>query len=569
LHRSLPRPIGLKGRLFLLSFAVPLLALVAYWLCFVRAAYYPSRDEIALLVNSARMFHPSVAAWFLEGYSRYFIGYPGLSRHATDFIRPVANASYYGSSLVFGTHWAWYLLAPYAVQAGLVALAVKLAVEALGLSVRAASLVGLLVFVSPAFGWEQVYFASFGLDLLGALFVLGALHELWHRRYAGAWALMLLGVFTKETTLFVPVMTAALVLSDRRLGSLTRRGRLAMVWLLPVIGWLAVRWLAFHGHAGIYVLKSSVAGGGQAANVLHGFLAWPFGTRTLQMSVRYRLLFFPLNGLFWVSCAVVGLRLVRRLRGSSRPGGERTESVRTLLVYCGGALAMPLLLNLPQRFGASFFPLFFLLLAGLADGATDVPVRRWAASCLVVAGVAAVYQKTIEPTTLRDMRGQWALARSYVDAIHASHAPYLLVVNDASGGFTSPALIARFAGYGGTLVRGNNLEGLSLEHCAGQPAVTQERSDGRLQVTSVLQPACSFYAFDSVPPEALTAGGGSVPSYTDDELSLRASLPQARPLPSGGSPEMFGRLTMQAEWKTAGPALLIPLFSELRYQELP
>jgi hypothetical protein len=549
-----------------LSFAVPFAVLAAFWALLIRPYYFPSRDEIALLVNSAAMFHPSVPSWFLEGYSRYFIGYPGLSQHATDFIRPVANAAYYLSSLIFGTHWAWYLLMPYAVQAGLVCLSVKLAVEAAGLPVRRALLVGLVVFLSPAFGWEQMYFASFGLDLLGALFVLAALHALWHRRFAAAWLLMLAGVFTKETTLFAPVVTALLVwLPPRGNSALGRRAGLTLLWLTPVLAWAIVRSVAFHGHAGIYVFKGGGLGA-QAANILHGFLAWPFGTRTLQQSVRFRLLFFPLNGLFWVGCAAALYRLLRR---SGQPAETPIpRAIPALLLYTAGALAMPVLLNLPQRFGASFFPLFFLLLATLAYAAADLSLRRAASACLAVAALAALYQKHIEPTTLRDTRAQWALASSYIEQIHASRAPYLLVVNDASGGFTSPALIARFAGYPGTLVRANNVEGLSFDHCANQPAPTLVHEPGHLQLTSSLAPACSFYAFDSVPPEALPSNK-PIASYNDDELSLRASLPDPTTPPSGGTPQFFGTLTTDAHWHSVRPALLMPLFSERRYEQIP
>jgi hypothetical protein len=86
--------------------------------------------------------------------------------------------------------------------------------------------------------------------------------------------------------------------------------------------------------------------------------------------------------------------------------------------------------------------------------------------------------------------------------------------------------------------------------------------------TSSLAPACSFYAFDSVPPEALPSNK-PIASYNDDELSLRASLPDPTTPPSGGTPQFFGTLTTDAHWHSVRPALLMPLFSERRYEQIP
>jgi hypothetical protein len=90
--------LGVSGAAFLLFFGT----LVAFWYRYVRTFYFPSDDEFALFVNSARPFHPSIANWFLQGFSQYFMSYPQWSSPITNFFRPTANATYYIGSLVYG-----------------------------------------------------------------------------------------------------------------------------------------------------------------------------------------------------------------------------------------------------------------------------------------------------------------------------------------------------------------------------------------------------------------------------------------------------------------------------------
>jgi hypothetical protein len=481
---------GAPGWVLGLSFFLPLVAMVGYWAAFIRRTYFPSEDEFALIVSSGRMFHPSWKSWFLEGFSRYFQGYPGLSQPATDFIRPVVNASYWLDSVMFGAHWSWYLLPTYAVQAGLVMLSVKLAWQALRLPRWMGAAVGVLVMLSPAFGWQQMFLPSFTADLLGALFVLGAVHELWRKRYISAWVLLAVGLFAKETTLFAPVVVAGLVWIWPGQGSVARRVALCGAWLAPVAAWAMLRHVAFAGHAGVYVLDAGLKA--HAAGVLHGLLAWPFGTRTARQSLGLRALYFPLNAMFWAACvaALVGMR---------RSWRTWDREVLALGLLGAGAFAMPVLLNLPQRFGACGYPLLFLLLGWLARSGEAVGVRRFAAGCMLVAGLLSLYQKWVDPVSLRSERTEWQLAESYVRGIAAARMERLVVVNDVSGAFTSPELVARFAGYKGTLLRANNVELLG-GGCEG----SAPRSTGAGALELSVPAECGFVTFDSVPPRALT-----------------------------------------------------------------
>ena len=246
------------------------LALTVFWAFCIRPIYYPSGDEIALLVASTKMFHPSIAAWFFDGFGRFFLAYPGLSRPSTDFIRPVANATYYLNSLVFGSHYAYYLLCNYAVQAGLVFVATLVAQNVFSLSRRLCTLGAVMVLLSPAVGWQAIYYPSFIFDLMAALFVLLAFYALWKERYVSAWVLLTLAVFTKETALFAPAAVALAVwLPAQKYLSTLRRVAYSALWMMPLLVWVVVRHLAFHGNSGIYVLRSFTLHE-QLPNVVHG-----------------------------------------------------------------------------------------------------------------------------------------------------------------------------------------------------------------------------------------------------------------------------------------------------------
>ncbi len=83
------------------------------------------------------------------------------------------------------------------------------------------------------------------------------------------------------------------------------------------------------------------------------------------------------------------------------------------------------------------------------------------------------------------------LARGYIRALHASHAYTLLIVNDASGGFTSPEIVARFAGFHGSLWRSNNINTLSILHCS-QPRMEWRNAGDQLLIVSWLDPHCGL-----------------------------------------------------------------------------
>jgi hypothetical protein len=289
----------------------------------------------------------------------------------------------------------------------------------------------------------------------------------------------------------------------------------------------------------------------------------------------YRILFFPLNAAFWSGGLYLLYRSVSNAHSVVTSSGiveapthcSGRNAFSALLLFTGCAALMPVFLNLPQRFGGSFYPLFALLLV-VTVHMTRGGVRRGVAVAIGVSLIMAVYQKVIEPVSLSETTAEWTLARSYVTILHASSARNLLVINDASGGFTTPEIISRFADFHGTLIRSNNINSLSIAQCSGQPQIDSIKHGDQLQIVSFLAPPCGFYAFDGIPPEAVAAARNGLVQRTNNQVVLGVLPPSLVPRLPSGDPVMYGKLTVEVTGSSAGREIVVPNLKKLIYEDL-
>lgn len=545
----------MRRNLSVLCFVATFLLLCFIWATNIRSYYYPSGDEIALITASARSFHPQPLSWIRSGFQDYFLAYASAPP-TTDFLRPVANATYFLNSELFGERWSFYQLLTYLVQAGLVAVTVDLGLRRLKLTPKASLLAGLVVLLSPAFGLQEMSSPSFAFDLLASLLVLLGLANLFSRRYASSWFLITLAVFTKETALFAPVVIAFATyagwISDE-----DRQRRLlhAAVWLSPVAAWVVLRHLAFSGEGHVYVMQNSSLRM-LLKGLVHGFLAWPFGMRTVNQGHGPQLVLFSLNAAFWASLVWIVQRRKSPLRQIPR---KEMDGVAVLPLLCAcacGSLVLPVALSLPLRFGAIFFPLCALLLSRVSVYATDLPARRWATAILYLLALDGLYQKAVEPVTLASLRNQWRLSASAVAILGQTKAPTVLLFDDASGGFTSVKRLAAFAHYPGRLVRLINIDGIDPGACHGEPRVKVHPDAHGLKMTSDLDQQCAYYIFYSLTPETSVLEHSK--SIKDGPLTLTYSLPGVSSRISAGVPQMTGHLEVRVAGNQQETAVMVP-----------
>ena len=218
-------------------------------------------------------------------------------------------------------------------------------------------------------------------------------------------------------------------------------------------------------------------------------------------------------------------------------------------------------------FGGTFYPLLALLLVVLVQISRGA-ARRGALVAIWVSLLMAVYQKNIEPIRLAETTAEWTLARSYIQTLHASSARNLLVINDASGGFTTPEIVSRFADFHGTLIRSNNINSLSIAQCSGQPQIDLFDHGDQVQIVSILSPACGFYAFDGITPEAVAAARDGLVQRPNNQVALRVLQPSfVRQIPSG-LPVLSGKMTVEVTGSSAGREIIVPNLEKLLYEDL-
>jgi hypothetical protein len=323
-----------------------------------------SGDDISLFTATKE---GGVRAWFTQGYSRYFITYPEWFHPYTNFLRPFSNAYITVLRPLLGESVPAFAALLCAAQ-GL--FAVFFYGVLLGANVRPlpAVLASFLVLLQPAFLHYGLFFVSFHFDLWAGYFVLLAAFLLWKQRYALAWLLLCLALLTKETALFAP-LAAALYAWGR-----TRRRGLALFFLLPLVGWAVLRWLAFGSvFSGTYA-SSGLAS--MAISLAKGLLVWPSGlvSLTVLKDVQHEVLrdgMLPVMRTFlpWalLAQAIVALALllaVRRMIARWRQAGaflwENPLAVAGYWLFA--SLPLLLLAGHDARFGGAFYPLLILFL---------------------------------------------------------------------------------------------------------------------------------------------------------------------------------------------------------------
>lgn len=559
-----------------LAFLVSFLVLLAFWWVNIRAQFSPLSDEFSLFANSARMFHPRPSAWLFEGFSRYFSPYPQWSSHGTDFLRPVANVVYYLASLLFGRHWSLYLLSNYLFQSAIVGLAVFIAGRHLKFSLYSSLGIGLLCFLSPAFGSAEMFSTAFAFDLLGAALVLAGLNELLSKRLLSAGVLFTIALFTKETAFFA-LLAAAVVafrMSSKRGG---QRAFQPLCLLLPYLAWAGIRLAAFRATVGAYPVPRRLSG--VPAALIEDLGRWPFplGTTHYHHSGLLRESLFygsaGINFCFWIAllAAVIPWAWRHFLKdqkpiGANDPAMLSAPSTRlaspaaAVAIFCALSSAILLLIpHLSARFGAAFLPLLILCLAEAARRAWARKIRAAAWCFLLLPMVLSLSARALQfPQALKKAQHQWAFAADYIDKISQSRAPAIFTVDDVSGGFSSNNAIAEFAGYRGRLIRVNDL--LWRPGCRFTSDIAPVRNaEDDIGVTSRIDGACAGHAFLSADPPPAKNG-----VLSRDIANGKTEIFYRFPKPSTG--EHVSELSISIAHAPPGAVILVPDFSSNKFR---
>ena len=501
-----------------------------FWWVEVRRFWVPAVDEFPLLVSSAATFHPHPLHWLTQGYSKYFVVYPELTNGQTNFLRPVGNLFYFVSSLLCGQHWVGYLLCAYVVYALLAAGTVWIAVRYFGFSALQVTVLGVLLFFTPAQDPLANLYPDGALDLLGATLLMWSLAFLFKRRLGMAFVLCTAAVFTKETTHFAPfAMCVCLYLFSPRPLSAKVKAYLC-AFPLPVIALYTLRRMDFRSNGGVYA-----TGGISLRSAAKSVLRWPLhifvddahpARRGVVIGLeRYGLV--ACCALFWVLLLGAGVPLLlRAYRAKERAVVEAEAPVGTAILFLAGALCLPVLLGLTARFGALVFPLLALLGVYFV-GVSGESWRRYGwAVCVVALAVVSVQARLGVFASMRSNQKFWEGERGYLEAIQGAPAGVLLSVDDRNGGTTVRWLQA-FTRYSGVFVPVDRL--MPLGPACWQFSKVERTSAEELRVEFPYKSECQKAVLEGTnkaqPAEWSTATGPVTVTYFSDG---KAQLQYAR-----------------------------------------
>jgi hypothetical protein len=325
--------------------------------------------------------------WLTRGMADYYHVYPEWPQSAfSDFYRPVWNLIIFTEQAILGQHyWAWFL-AFCALQYGGTLLFLRL-LQSLGMPSRSALPFAILFLFNPAFLNFGFIYPGFQFDVFVSLLLLSALYQLLHYRYGSALALITAAVFTKETGIFAPVAAALTVFI------LKRDAKWSVAMLVPLLAWVAARWLAFHAVVGgTFASPTSISD--FLANIGEGLLIWPSSAVPANFPVQMKsvygvgvLALLAMNAVLWAILVYAAWQIARALRRA--PDNAEAKFQAVLLVWTLGALAYCTLTRPQVRFGASL-DTFLLVFFAYFLFAQSWPRYLKSLPVLILAFVAAI-----------------------------------------------------------------------------------------------------------------------------------------------------------------------------------
>jgi hypothetical protein len=299
--------------------------------------------------------------WLTRGMADYYHVYPEWPQSGfSNFYRPVWNLIIFAEQAILGQHyWAWFL-AFCAFQYGGTLLFLRLLLS-LGMPSRSALPFAILFLFNPAFLNSGFIYPGFQFDVFASLLLLSALYQLLRYRYYSALALITAAMFTKETAIFAPVAAALTVFI------LKRDAKWSVAMLIPLLAWVAARWLAFHAvMGGTFASPTGISD--VLANVGKGLAIWPSSAVPANFLLQMKgvtgvgvLALLAINAVLWAILVHAGRQVARALWRA--PDNAESKLQAVLLVWALGALAYCMLTRPQVRFGASLDAFLLLFLA--------------------------------------------------------------------------------------------------------------------------------------------------------------------------------------------------------------
>jgi hypothetical protein len=352
------RPCPSEMTVTMLAGLLLLIGIYAYFCIRLYDGYLLVLDDPG---NIGGTVEAGLRGWLTRGMAGYYHVYPEWPQtDFSNFYRPVWNLIIFIEQATLGQHyWAWFLVFC-VLQYGGAILFLRLLL-ALGTPSRSALAFAILFLFNPAFLNFGFIYPGFQFDVIASLLLLSALYQLLRNRYYTAIALITAAIFTKETAIFAPVAASLTVFI------LKRDAKWSALMLLPLLGWAAARWVAFHAvMGGTFASPSGI--GELLANIGHGLFIWPSSAVPPKFRLPIQGVYgvavlglLAMNAVLWAILVYAGTRIARALRQTPDKAEAKLQAV--LLIWMLGALGYCALTRPQVRFGASLDTFLLLFLA--------------------------------------------------------------------------------------------------------------------------------------------------------------------------------------------------------------
>jgi hypothetical protein len=417
----------------------------------ITSNYFPSSDDISLMVNSTGIYKEvNPVEWFTIGFEDYFRSYTEWSVHSKEILRPVVNLIFFLSGFLFGEKYFLYLYFNILIHSACITAVFYLCRKYLRLNIITSSVAAFIMMLVPAVtNNTYFYFLAFSFDAVSALLVFFAFLFSIKRRSCYAFLFAAVALLTKETSLPIPFVVAfTLYLLKRKY--LLRYLLIAFVIILFLF--LFKIFFSFNSTSAFrseYIQVWKLI----SLNFLKSLIAWPLGVLESDLVIsgsKYVLVAYVLVNLFF---SIILLKdIISFLK-------VKNMKIVLLIVWSIASLLVIVVFGLGSRFGYSFYIYFIPLVLYLIHYNKSIFKKLlYSFYCIliVISGISFFYNINTSKERINyseNMKNAKLLTKLLKTCPEKGD---ILLINDISANFSFKYL-GMFAGVTGNLIKINSL----------------------------------------------------------------------------------------------------------------
>jgi len=471
---------------------------------YITGNYFPTGDDISLLVNSTGFFKAlNPGSWFTEGYADYFRVYPEWSLHSKEIIRPVANIIIYINSLIFGKSFNLYLYFNIFVHSTGTVIVYYLCNKYFKINKIFSFLAAFtFFFTSAVMNRDYFFYSSFVLDAFVSVIIFFSFISAMKNKSYFAFLLTFVALLTKETSLLIPLAVAVtlyFINKEKFIKYLFIASSVILIWFIYK-KLVDVDISAGVNTGSISILKI------YAVSIFRGIILWPTGIPEGDLingsSVLYIIIAVVFNLAFTLFFIIDSFKEYK----------NKNEEYKIYLSWILASVILLIFFGLSGRFGYTFhlflIPVVFYLILN-----SKSIIRRVIYSifviCIFISGIL-FFSRLLNSDEIEVYKNKMKCAEQLTELIKSkSDSPEILLINDISAMFGTPFL-SDFAGSKSRIIKINSLANYSFiekEKNKKSGIVCKNYEDSAVVLVDI--PDYTEFWFEGVKPELFNHEAGT------------------------------------------------------------